>query len=181
MDRTSLGVSLPTIANQVFVVSYNLNDKPSFTPIAFAGCCNMEPPMMSLTVGRSNLLNEVLKSEKFCTLNLATPDMCEAVDRSGSVSARDTDKSMFFEYDRVDVSGQSAYLIHNSPMNIVCKVRTVVENTDDLFILDVVELFAHRAVLGAEGKPMMSKDKVNPMFFSFDGPSYYQIGENVSN
>ncbi|KAL0205201.1 hypothetical protein P9112_000508 [Eukaryota sp. TZLM1-RC] len=174
------GAVLPPLPCQVVVVSYEVEGKPSFTPIAFASCCNMAPPMITLSVNKAHLLNQTLKEQKFATLNVATTDMYCHVDRCGQVSGHKKDKSGFFEYTTHSYDGNTAYLVTASPLNIVCKLRSVVENpSNDTFILEVVDLVADESALGQNGKPCMSAEKVNPLIFSFDGPSYYNIGKQL--
>ncbi|KAL0231483.1 hypothetical protein GEMRC1_010887 [Eukaryota sp. GEM-RC1] len=178
IDMKSFGAVLPVLPSPVCIIALDQGQgKPTFTPIAFAACCNMSPALITLGVNLNHFLNSKLKEDGICAIGIPTTEMYKRVDACGQISARKGDKSDRFLTEIKEFDGKDVFIMPECPMNIVAKVVSHTDHkTNTLFVLEVLEVLANENIL-VDGKPDLGT--ADPLLFSFDGPNYYKLGEKM--
>ena len=159
----------------VTILGSHVQDRPNFMALGWLTRCNFKPPMIAISVNKSNQsCIGILESGEF-SVNVPTTDMVSITDYTGLVSAKKTDKSNLFEtfYGQL----KRAPLIKECPINVECRVAEKVElATNFLFVGEVVGVHAEESVL-TEGRP--DPEKVYPFVLSMPDNRFWSLGECV--
>ena len=116
--------------------------------VAWAGTVCTNPPMLSISVRPGRYSYGFLHEKGEFVVNLATEEMCEAVDYCGVVSGRDVDKFARMGLEREDASEVCAPLIVQSPVNIECRVREEIPlGSHVMFLADVLAVHVQEEYL----------------------------------
>ena len=111
--------------------------------LAWAGTVNSDPPMVSVSVRKSRHTHGMLVKTGEFAVNLVTEGLTRACDLCGVVSGRDGDKFEKAGLTREAASVIGAPLIAESPVNIECRVKQVLElGSHDLFLAEVLAVHA---------------------------------------
>ncbi|MCX7745694.1 MAG: flavin reductase family protein [Clostridia bacterium] len=150
-----------TILNPVPVVMVTCADetgKPNIITIAWAGTVNSQPPMVSISVRKERYSYELIKAKGEFVINLVNQKLAFAADFCGVKSGKDLDKFEATGLTAEKASQISVPLIKESPINIECVVRNVMElGSHDLFIAEVVAVNVKEKLLDEKGKLHMDK------------------------
>ena len=126
--------------------------------VAWAGTVCTNPPMVSISVRPERYSYEMLRRTGEFVLNLTTEKMAYAVDFCGVRSGRDTDKFEKLGLTKVKADQVGAPLIGESPVNLECKVRQILElGSHHMFVSDVTAVLVDEAFLDEKGKFMLNK------------------------
>lgn len=126
--------------------------------VAWAGTICTNPPMVSISVRPERYSYDMLRRTGEFVVNLTTEKMAYAVDFCGVRSGRDIDKFEKLGLTRVKGDQVSAPLIGESPVNLECKVRQVLElGSHHMFVSDVAAVHVDEAFLDEKGKFMLNK------------------------
>ena len=126
--------------------------------VAWAGTVCTNPPMVSISVRPERYSYEMLRRTGEFVLNLTTEKMAYAVDFCGVRSGRDTDKFEKLGLTKVKADQVGAPLIGESPVNLECKVRQILElGSHHMFVSDVAAVHVDEAFLDEKGKFMLNK------------------------
>ena len=146
--------------------------------VAWAGTICTNPPMLSISVRPERYSYHIIKETGEFVVNLTTESLAYATDYCGVRSGRDVDK--FQEMKLTPVPGQKvkAPLIQESPVNIECKVKEVLElGSHHMFLAEVVAVHAEEAYMNGNNKFELSKAK--PLVYSHG--EYYGLGKRLGN
>ena len=126
--------------------------------VAWAGTVCTNPPMVSISVRPERYSYEMLRRTGEFVLNLTTEKMAYAVDFCGVRSGRDTDKFEKLGLTKVKADQVGAPLIGESPVNLECKVRQILElGSHHMFVSDVAAVHVDEAFFDEKGKFMLNK------------------------
>ncbi len=123
----------------VMVSCQREGEKPNIITVAWAGNVCSSPAMLSISVRKQRYSYDIIKETGEFVVNLTTRKLTRATDWCGVRSGRDHDKFKEMGLTPQESTYISAPGIAESPVNIECKVRSVVElGTHDLFIAEVM-------------------------------------------
>ena len=113
--------------------------KSNIITIAWAGTICSDPPMVSISVRPERYSYELLKQRGEFVVNLTTRSLAWATDYCGVRSGRDVDKWKETGLTPLQASEVSAPLIGESPVNIECRTRQILElGSHHMFLAEVV-------------------------------------------
>ncbi len=127
----------------VVMVSCGNGDEKNIITIAWTGIVNSEPPMTYVSVRKERHSHHIIKESGEFVINLVTEDLAERTDYCGVKSGRDEDKFEACGFHAVQGTKVKAPMIKESPVNIECKVKEVLElGSHDMFIAEIVVVHA---------------------------------------
>lgn len=142
--------------------------------VAWAGTVCTNPPMVSISVRPERFSYHMLKETKEFVINLTTEKLCYATDYCGVRSGRDVDKFKEMHLTAIAGSQVSAPMIAESPVNIECRVKQILElGSHHMFVAEVVAVHVEDTYLNEKNKFELSQAK--PMVYSHG--EYYGIGK----
>lgn len=114
-------------------------EKPNIITVAWAGTVCSAPAMLSISVRKERYSYDIIKETGEFVVNLVTKDLVFATDYCGVKSGRDTDKFQEMKLTPLPSQHISAPGIAESPLNLECKVKQVVElGSHDMFIAEIL-------------------------------------------
>lgn len=144
--------------------------------IAWAGTINSDPPMVSISVRKSRYSHELLTKNGEFVVNLATKDLTFAMDYCGVKSGRDIDKFKEMKLTKGEAKTVKVPTILESPVNIECKVKQVLElGTHDMFLGEVTCVQVDDKYLDEKGKFELNKAGL----IAYSHGEYFTLGEYV--
>lgn len=142
--------------------------------VAWAGTVCTNPPMLSISVRPERYSYHMIKETGEFVVNLTTESLAYATDYCGVRSGRDVDKFQEMKLTPEAASRVKAPLIKESPVNIECKVKQVLElGSHHMFVAEVVGVHVDEIYMNEKNKFELSKAK--PMVYSHG--EYYGIGK----
>ena len=136
--------------------------KSNIITIAWAGTICSDPPMVSISVRPERYSYELLKQRGEFVVNLTTRSLAWATDYCGVRSGRDVDKWKETGLTPLQASEVSAPLIGESPVNIECRTRQILElGSHHMFLAEVVAVGVGPAYFDEKGTVYFGKGGVN--------------------
>ncbi|MDO8673882.1 MAG: flavin reductase family protein [Dehalococcoidia bacterium] len=152
------------------------DEKPNIITIAWAGILCSDPPTLSVAVRPGRHSHGLISASREYVVNIPSQKLLKIVDYCGVVSGRDVDKFAATGLTPLPASEVKAPLIAECPVNIECKVISVVSlGSHDLFIGQVVAVHADEEVLDALGQ--IDVGKAQP--FAYAHQQYWSLGEHL--
>ena len=144
-----------TMLNPVPAVMVSCADKdgkPNIITLAWAGTINSSPPMVSISIRKERYSHALIKESSQFVINLTTRELTFATDFCGVKSGRDIDKFEAMKLTHEKASIVSAPMIKESPLNLECIVKQVIElGSHDMFIAEVVATNVKEELLDEKG------------------------------
>ena len=161
----------------VLVTVGNSPENYNIITIAWTGTICSDPPMCYISVRKGRHSYPILKELGEFVINLTTKDLAYATDWCGVRSGRQYDKFKEMHLTPGKASIVSAPIIEESPVNIECKVKEVLElGTHDMFIAVVVNVKADDKYIDQESGAF-SLFKAKPICYSHG--NYYEVGKRI--
>lgn len=150
--------------------------KDNIITIAWTGTINSDPPMVSISVRKSRYSHELLMANGEFVVNLVTRELTYAMDYCGVKSGRDMDKFEAVKLTRAEASSVSVPVIAESPVNIECKVKQIIElGSHDMFLGEVTAVLADEKYMDENGKFELAKADL----IAYSHGQYYTLGDNI--
>lgn len=160
----------------VMVSCQRPGEKPNIITVAWAGNVCSSPAMLSISVRKERYSYDIIKETGEFVVNLTTKKLAKATDWCGVRSGRDYDKFKEMKLTPLPSQKISAPGIEECPVNIECKVHSIVElGSHDMFIGEVVSVSVDDAYMDRKGRFNLAKS--NPIAYSHG--EYYTLGEKV--
>lgn len=126
---------------------------PNIITVAWCGTVSSDPPMVSISVRPERYSYGIIKESGEFVINLTTKELTRAADYCGVKSGRNTDKFK----DMKLTAGVSHTVkcpgIAQSPVNIECKVKQVIElGSHHMFIAEVSGVNISKSLMDENGK-----------------------------
>ncbi len=148
--------------------------KPNIITVAWTGTICTNPAMVYISIRPGRLSYGIIKETKEFVINLTTKKLVKAVDYCGVKSGRDVDKFKEMKLTPVPATIVKAPLILESPVNIECKVKQIIElGSHDMFVAEVSGVHADPSFMNKKGK--FDLGKAEPIVYSHG--EYYGLGE----
>jgi flavin reductase (DIM6/NTAB) family NADH-FMN oxidoreductase RutF len=132
--------------------------KPNIITVGWGGTINTDPPMVSISVRKQRYSYNLIKEKGQFVINLVTRKLTYAADYCGVKSGADIDKFNEMKLTAEPASKVTVPLIKESPVNLECEVKQVIElGSHDMFIAEVVATNVDEALLDEKGKLDLNK------------------------
>ena len=160
----------------VMVTTGDGNGIDDIITIAWTGTINSDPPMVSISVRKSRYSHELLTKNGEFVINLVTKDLCYAMDYCGVKSGRDVDKFKEMNLHACDGVNVSCPAIEESPVNVECKVKQVVElGSHHMFIAEVVGVQISDEYMDKTGKFNLNSTGL----VAYSHGEYFALGDKL--
>ena len=151
-------------------------EKPNIITVAWAGNICSSPAMLSISVRKERFSYDIIKETGEFVVNLTSKKLVKATDWCGVRSGKDYDKFKEMGLTPLESQKISALGIAESPVNIECKVKQVVElGSHDLFIAEVVCVTVDEKLLDEKGRLDLGKAKL----VAYSHGEYFMLGEKL--
>lgn len=161
----------------VMVTCGSTHENYNIITIAWTGTVSTNPPMCYISVRPSRHSYDLIKENMEFVINLTTLDLARHTDWCGVLSGRNVNK--FKETGLTPISGDivSAPLIAESPINIECKVKDIIElGSHHMFLAEVVAIHASQEFMNEDtGEFDLSKSNI----INYSHGKYYESGEFI--
>lgn len=161
------------------MVSCGTMDKPNIITIAWCGTLCTSPAMTYISVRPERFSYEIIKKSGEFVINLTTEQLAYATDYCGVRSGKDVDKFKETGLTAAKSLKVSAPSIDESPVNIECIVKEVINTggTHDIFIAEVVSVSVDKKYFDERGKFHFEKTK--PICYSHG--EYFGLGKSIGS
>lgn len=160
----------------VMVSCGDINGESNIITIAWAGTVCTNPPCVSISIRPERYSYDIIKNTGEFVINLVTKDLVYATDYCGVKSGRDVDKFKEMKLHKCASKEVMAPGIEESPVNIECKVRDIVElGSHHMFVADVVSVNIDESLLDETGKFNLNSAGL----VSYSHGEYFVLGEKV--
>lgn len=150
------------------------NEIPNIITIAWTGTVCTNPPMVYISVRKERHSYDIIKESGEFVINIGSESTAEAVDYCGVKSGRQVDKFKEMNLTAIDGNVVKAPLIKESPVNIECRVKQIIElGSHDMFLADVVGVHVDKQFINEKGK--FELGKAAPIVYSHG--EYYGLNE----
>ena len=151
-------------------------EKPNIITVAWAGTVCSAPAMLSISVRKERYSYDILKETGEFVVNLVTKDLVFATDYCGVKSGRDTDKFKEMKLTPLPSQHISAPGIAESPLNLECRVKQVVElGSHDMFLAEIVGVTVDDRYMDGKGTFHLNDAKL----VSYSHGTYFELGEKI--
>ena len=132
--------------------------------------------MLSISVRKERYSYNIIKETGEFVVNLTSKKLTRAADWCGVRSGRDYDKFAEMKLTPLPSQKISAPGIEESPVNIECKVKQVVDlGSHDMFIAEVVSVSVDDSLLDDKGRLDLGKAKL----VAYSHGEYFMLGEKI--
>ncbi len=160
----------------VMVSCQREGEKPNIITVAWAGNVCSSPAMLSISVRKERYSYDILKETGEFVVNLTNRKLAAATDWCGVRSGKDYDKFKEMHLTPQESRFVSAPGIAESPVNIECKVRNILElGSHDMFVAEVLGVTVDEKLLDNKGKfDLRAADLI-----SYSHGEYFTLGEKI--
>ncbi len=162
------------------VVMVSCGTKPedyNIITISWSGTVNTDPPMVSISVREKRHSYKLIKDAGEFVINLTTRELTKAADWCGVRSGEKYDKFKEMNLTPVPASKIKTPLIAESPVNIECKIKQVINlGSHHLFLAEVVAVDVAEKYLDKKTDKFDLR-QTDPVAYLHG--SYYTMGENL--
>ncbi len=151
-------------------------ETPNIITVAWAGTICSSPAMLSISVRKERYSYAILKETGEFVVNLTSKRLTRAADWCGVRSGKDYDKFKEMKLTSLPSQKISAPGIEESPVNIECKVKQVIDlGSHDMFIAEVVSVAVDDELLDDKGRLDLGKAKL----VAYSHGEYFMLGERL--
>ena len=144
--------------------------------IAWTGTINSDPPMCYISVRPGRHSYDIIKRTGEFVINLTTEKLAKATDWCGCRSGRKYNKWEEMNLTPASAKMVKAPIIEESPVNIECRVKDIVElGSHHMFISEVVSVSVDDTYMNEE--QAFSFSKANPLVYSHG--HYFGMGKRI--
>ena len=144
--------------------------------IAWTGTINSDPPMCSISVRPGRHSYDIIKRTGEFVINLTTEELARATDWCGCRSGRKYNKWEKMKLTPVPGKIVKAPVIDESPVNIECVVKDIIElGTHHMFLAEVVNVSVDDKYL--DDNQAFSLAKARPLVYNHG--HYFGLGKTI--
>ena len=179
MKKTAVGPMTLLYPKPALLIGANIDGKPNFMTVAWAGIANQSPPMLSVAIRRERYTYQGIAKCQTFSVNIPSEDQVTETDYCGLVSGKKNDKVAACGFTVFYGKLKTAPLIEQCPVNLECRLVKVVDfKTHALCIGQIDEVHVSDDCL-TDGKPDV--DKVRPLIYSSGLElAYYGLGARLA-
>lgn len=147
-------------------------EESNIITVAWTGIVNSDPPMTYISVRKCRFSHHILMEHREFAINLVTEKLTKAMDFSGVRSGEKVDKFSELELTKLAGDEISVPLIAESPVNLECKVKDVMElPSHDMFLAEIVAVHIDEDMIDESGKYCFEDQN----FVTFSHGSYFRV------
>ena len=179
MSKKKFGPQTWLYVEPVTLVGANVNGKPNFATVAWAGIACGKPPMISVALQQSRYTLKGIRQNMSFSVNIPSVDLVKETDYCGLVSGADTDKVKDCKFKVFYGDLENVPLIEQCPINLECEVQHILNlGSHSLVIGKIVQTHVTEDCL-TDGKPDVRK--INPIIY-IPRPltGYESVGKKVA-
>lgn len=144
--------------------------------VAWAGTICSDPAMLSISVRKERYSHSMIKETGEFVVNLTTKELLKATDYCGVKSGRDEDKFEAVGLTKGEAEKVNVPIIMESPVNIECKVKQVMElGSHDMFVAEVVNVQISEEYMDEKGAFHLN----DAQLIAYSHGQYYSLGEKL--
>ena len=152
-------------------------DQYNIITIAWTGTVCTDPPMCYISVRPSRHSYQLIKDSGDFVINLTTRELARQTDWCGVKSGSKVNKFKEMKLTPVQADEVSAPLIKESPINIECKVKDILElGIHHMFLAEVVAIHADPAYMNNETGEF---DLAKSGLINYSHGKYYESGPMI--
>lgn len=160
----------------VMVSCARAGEKPNIITVAWAGTICSDPAMVSISVRKERYSHDIIKDSNEFVINLTTRKLARATDYCGVKSGRDVDKFADMHLTPGKSVKVNAPSIMESPVNIECKVKQIIElGSHDMFIAQVQAVNVDESLIDEKGTLHLE----NAELLAYSHGKYYTLGDYI--
>lgn len=158
----------------VMVSCQRPGERPNIITVAWCGTVCTSPAMLSISVRPERYSYDIIRESGEFVVNLVTKDLTFATDYCGVRSGRDVDKFKEMKLTPLPSQHVGAPGIEESPVNIECKVKEVLElGSHHMFIAEVLGVTIDEKYMDERGKFHLNKSGL----ITYSHGEYFELGE----
>lgn len=166
MSKILMGPQTLTFPMPALLVGANVDDKPNFLVVAWAGIASDTPPMISVAIRQSRYTHKGICQNMTFSVNVPSIDFIKETDYCGIVSGSKVDKTQVCQFNVFYGKLTNAPLIEQCPINLECRVVHILDlGSPSFFIGQVEETHVSENCL-TDGNPDVNK--IRPFIYSED-------------
>lgn len=144
--------------------------------VAWAGTICSDPAMLSISVRKERHSHPMIMETGEFVVNLTTRQLLQATDYCGVKSGRDEDKFKAMNLTKGEGEKVNVPIIMESPVNIECKVKQVLElGSHDMFVAEVVNVQISDEYMDEKGAFHLNDADL----LAYSHGQYYSLGEKL--
>lgn len=153
-------------------------ERPNIITVAWTGTICTNPPMVYISVRPERYSYDILKETKEFVVNLTTEELVMAADYCGVKSGREVDKFLEMKLTPEPSKIVKAPAIAESPVNIECQVKKVMElGSHHMFLAEVVQVHVKEVLLDSTGR--LALERAGLVHYSHG--EYFSEGEKLGS
>ncbi len=150
--------------------------KDNLITVAWTGTVCSDPAMTYISVRKERWSHHMLMENGEFVINLTNEKILKAVDYCGVRSGRDEDKFAASGLTRGKAEKVSVPVVAESPVNIECRVKQVIElGSHDMFLAEVAAVQVDEAYLDEKGRLDLKKAEL----VAYSHGSYMALGKEL--
>jgi flavin reductase (DIM6/NTAB) family NADH-FMN oxidoreductase RutF len=173
MKKVKMGAQPMLWAHPTVLVGADVDGKPDFAAVAWAGVVASTPPAVSIALQHHRYSLKGIRQNMSFSVNIPSRELVRETDYCGLISGAKTDKVKDCKFKVFYGKTPGAPLIKQCPINLECAVRHILNmGSHALVIGEVVETYVSEDCL-TKGHPDIRK--VKP--FAYIPGKYHAIGK----
>ena len=146
--------------------------------VAWTGTICSDPAMVSISVRKERHSYKMIKESGVFVINLTTKKLVRATDYCGVRSGKDEDKFAAANLTKGEAEKINAPIIMESPVNIECRVKQVLElGSHDMFIAEVVNVQVSEEYIDEKGAFHLEDTEL----IAYSHGEYYNLGTKLGS
>lgn len=151
-------------------------ERPNIITVAWAGTVCSAPVMVSVSVRKERYSYDILKETGEFVINLVTKKLVFVADYCGVRSGRNVDKFKEMKLTPLKSIYIQAPGIEESPVNLECRVRRVIElGSHDMFLGEVMGVTVDKEYMDEKGKFHLNDAGLT----AYSHGEYFLLGERL--
>ncbi|MCX8074919.1 MAG: flavin reductase family protein [Clostridia bacterium] len=144
--------------------------------IAWTGIVSSDPAMTYVSIRKERHSYDIIKnSGEFC-INLASKNLAFALDYCGVKSGKNEDKFKSMNLTKQESTLIKAPMISESPVNIECRVKEVIElGSHDMFLAEIIAVNVDEKYIDENGRFDMQACNL----IAYSHGEYYELGDKL--
>ncbi|MCD7736173.1 MAG: flavin reductase family protein [Lachnospiraceae bacterium] len=154
------------------------DERANIITVAWTGTICTNPAMVSVSIKPERYSYHIIRETGEFAVNLTTKDLAWAADYCGVRSGREADKFQETRLTAEPAAHVQAPLIAESPVNIECRVKEVLElGSHHMFVSEVLSVDVDERYLDEKGRLRLNDAEL--MVYSHG--SYYSLGRELGS
>ena len=151
-------------------------ESPNVLTVGWTGILATHPAMTYISVRPERFSYPLIKEGGCFVINLPTRKLAKAADFCGVRSGRELDKFAHCGLTAGEASTVTAPVLNESPVNIECRVREVIElGSHHMFLAEITAIQVDDAIVDEKGKLCLDKADL----IAYAHGEYYALGEKL--